>query len=190
MSDFNVEYDVNAIEQTLQSLGDRELIHKILMKATSDASTFLQKEAKQALMYTIPTANVHNPQHENRWYNWSKPMTDGIKKDKMKYGEGYYVSILPDARNIWMENGTKNRMTKGRKISGYAQTTMKVYRTDKSWYQRTARTVDRKGQGHSTGKIEDGKFTFFNPMIQREGDSAINRIKSSVEEALKKYGVE
>ena len=134
---------------------------------------------------------MHNPKNENRWYTWTHPLTRGIVYAKMRYGEGYYVSILPDARNIWLENGTQERVTKGRKITDRKKGWVHAYnsKTGKE-YNRKAILAERVGKGHRTGRIADGKFTFFNPTVQREGDNAINRIKSSVEEALKKYGVE
>ena len=190
MADFiKAEVDVTDLEQNLQRLSDKELIHTILMKGTKEAAKYLQGEAKESLLSKIPTANIHNPQHDKKWHTFSKPLIQGVKMDKMKYGEGYYVSILPDIRNVWFENGTQERMTKGSKITGYGRKFKYVKGGGSGWtddYHHLART----GKPRRTGRIKDGKFTFFNPALEANADGAQDRITTSVFNALKKYGVE
>lgn len=158
----NVTIDTSQVDRLLATLDDDDRKRDILFKAVKDGAKVLQETAKNYFKSAMGDSATHYSKYIR------KPFADGItmKGDKA-YCEAS-VSILNDFRMKFFEKGTRQRTTKGRKITGYINT----------------RRLKREGKGHNTGAIQ-AKYFFKN--ARTASDTAINEaMKASIDNALKK----
>lgn len=189
------EVSLHNVEKHLDKWGDKSYMVKVINTAIKDAAKVLKKAVEESLLTKIPSARTVNSKSQStRWYKWQRPLIQGIKVGKMRYGDGYYVSILPDGRLKWFENGTKPRYTKSQKINGYMSKSFETWRDAYGRFSKEGiRTdvtrhniLDRSGKGHFTGRIPEDKYTFLAPALDKSWDNAEDAIERSIMNALNK----
>ena len=159
MSDI-VNIDSSQVDVLLNTLDDNEFKRKILFDAVKAGAKVLQQNTKKLFRSSLGSAATH----VSRFIG--KPFEEGVSvKGDKAYLEAS-VSILNDFRMKFFEKGTRDRSTKGRKITGYVD----------------SRHLKREGKGHRTGSIR--ALNFFRTARQDTG-SIDAAIAQSINNALR-----
>lgn len=161
MSEHVATIDSRQVDDLLKALSDDELKRKILFDGIKAGAKVLQQNTQKLFRQSMGESASHYSKYIR------KPFEDGVtvKGDKA-YIEAS-VSIMNDFRMKFFEKGTKQRTTKGRKITGYTE----------------KHRLIREGKGHHTGSIKP--LYFF--QRARQNESAItDAITQSINNALKK----
>ena len=161
MSSHVAKIDSRQVDDVLKALSDDELKRKILFDAIKKGAKTLQQDTKKLFRQSMGESASHYSKYIR------KPFEDGVtvKGDKA-YIEAS-VSIMNDFRMKFFEKGTKQRTTKGRKITGYTE----------------KHKLIREGKGHNTGAIKP--LYFFRRA--RENETGIRyAIEKSIDNALNK----
>ena len=161
MSDHVAKIDSRQVDDVLKALSDDELKRKILFDAFKAGAKVLQQNTQALFRQSMGESAIHYSKYIR------KPFEDGVtvKGDKA-YIEAS-VSIMNDFRMKFFEKGTKQRTTKGRKITGYTE----------------KHRLIREGKGHNTGAIKP--LYFFRRA--RENETVItDAIEKSINNALNK----
>lgn len=161
MSEHVATIDSRQVDDLLKALSDDELKRKILFDGIKAGAKVLQQNTQKLFRQSMGESASHFSKYIR------KPFEDGVtvKGDKA-YIEAS-VSIMNDFRMKFFEKGTKQRTTKGRKITGYTE----------------KHRLKREGKGHHTGSIKP--LYFF--QRARQNESAItDAITQSINNALKK----
>lgn len=138
MSDNIVTIDKQSVDELLAKLSDNEQKNKWLYEAIMSGAKALQQAAQQSFKQTLGDAASHT----SPYLKGGKPFYEGVSvKGDKAYLEAS-VSIMNDYRMKFLEKGTKDRQTKGRKVTGYID----------------AHHLKREGKGHYTGKITATNF--------------------------------
>lgn len=133
-----VAIDKQAVDELLAKLSDSEQKNKWLYEAVMSGAKTLQQAAQQSFKQTLGEAASHN----SPYLKGGKPFYEGVSvKGDKAYIEAS-VSIMNDYRMKFFEKGTKDRQTKGHKVTGYID----------------AHHLKREGKGHYTGKITATNF--------------------------------
>ncbi len=162
MSDHVAKIDSRQVDDVLKALSDDELKRKILFDAIKAGAKVLQQNTQALFRQSMGESAIHYSKYIR------KPFEDGVtvKGDKA-YIEAS-VSIMNDFRMKFFEKGTKQRTTKGRKITGYTE----------------KHRLIREGKGHSTGAIKPLYFfrrarqneTVITDAIEKSIDNALNKL--------------
>lgn len=161
MSDHVAKIDSRQVDDLLNALSDDELKRKILFDGIKAGAKTLQQNTQALFRQSMGESASHYSKYIR------KPFEDGVtvKGDKA-YIEAS-VSIMNDFRMKFFEKGTKQRTTKGRKITGYTE----------------KHKLIREGKGHNTGAIKP--LYFFRRA--RQNETAIkDAIMQSIDNALNK----
>lgn len=160
MSDHVAKIDSRQVDDVLKALSDDELKRKILFDAIKKGAKTLQQNTQALFRQSMGESAIHYSKYIR------KPFEDGVtvKGDKA-YIEAS-VSIMNDFRMKFFEKGTKQRTTKGRKITGYTE----------------KHKIIREGKGHSTGAIKP--LYFFRRA--RQNETVRYAIEKSIDNALNK----
>ncbi len=161
MSDHVAKIDSRQVDDVLKALSDDDLKRKILFDAFKAGAKVLQQNTQALFRQSMGESAIHYSKYIR------KPFEDGVtvKGDKA-YIEAS-VSIMNDFRMKFFEKGTKQRTTKGRKITGYTE----------------KHRLIREGKGHSTGAIKP--LYFFKRARQNE-TGITYAIEKSIDNALNK----
>lgn len=167
MSDF-VKIDTTQVDKILATLSDEQTVKDILnegLEAMSDVYynsilSSLRKEMGSA----ADTAGI------NGKYNYT--LASGVKKHPDKANVMFGVHGLTDFRLIFFEGGTKQRFTKGHKVTGYAN----------------SRQLKRTGKGGYRGFITPNNF--FTKGINNAETNALNTLVETINKAIKNRGIE
>lgn len=162
MSDHVAKIDSRQVDDLLNALSDDELKRKILFDGIKAGAKTLQQNTQALFRQSMGESASHYSKYIR------KPFEDGVtvKGDKA-YIEAS-VSIMNDFRMKFFEKGTKQRTTKGRKITGYTE----------------KHKLIREGKGHSTGAIKPLYFfrrarqneTGIRYAIEKSIDNALNKL--------------
>lgn len=162
MSDHVAKIDSRQVDDVLKALSDDELKRKILFDAIKAGAKVLQQNTQALFRQSMGESAIHYSKYIR------KPFEDGVtvKGDKA-YIEAS-VSIMNDFRMKFFEKGTRQRTTKGRKITGYTE----------------KHRLIREGKGHSTGAIKPLYFfrrarqneTVITDAIEKSIDNALNKL--------------
>lgn len=163
-----VKINTQEVDKILASLSNQETVKDILnegLEAMSDIYydsilSSLRKEMGSA----ADTAGI------NRKYNYT--LASGIKKHPDKANVMFGVHGLTDFRLIFFEGGTKQRFTKGHKITGYVN----------------SRKLKRSGKGGYRGFITPNNF--FTKGINNAETKALNTLLETINKAIKNRGIE
>lgn len=153
--------DSRQVDDVLKALSDDELKRKIIYDALKAGAKVLQQNTQALFRQSMGESASHYSKYIR------KPFEDGVtvKGDKA-YIEAS-VSIMNDFRMKFFEKGTKQRTTKGRKITGYTE----------------KHKLIREGKGHNTGAIKP--LYFFRRARQNE-TGITYAIEKSINNALNK----
>ena len=156
----NVQIDKSQVTKLFDALSaDKRTT--ILTKALKKGAKVLQDNTKQQLRTKLGAGATSGQKY-------GKSLESGIKLKSDGYGE-ISVHIMGDFRLKFFEKGTKQRRTKGHKITGYA-----------------GRRLKRSGKGGNRGSIKG--LYFFKSARQNEGQ--INEVISkSITETLKRVAL-
>ena len=102
------------------------------------SSNILVRQAKQNLRRTVKTTR-----NKNKWNG--KTLESGIKKRVARDAKSATVSIMGDFRLKFFEMGTKDRNTKGRRVTG-------------SYFKGGRNHKIRVGRGGFRGRIDASRF--------------------------------
>ena len=162
MSDHVAKIDSRQVDDLLNALSDDELKRKILFDGIKAGAKVLQQNTQKLFRQSMGESASHFSKYIR------KPFEDGVtvKGDKA-YIEAS-VSIMNDFRMKFFEKGTKQRTTKGRKITGYTE----------------KHRLIREGKGHNTGAIKPLYFfrrarqneTGIRYAIEKSIDNALNKL--------------
>lgn len=162
MSDHVAKIDSRQVDDVLKALSDDELKRKIIYDALKAGAKVLQQNTQALFRQSMGESANHYSKYIR------KPFEDGVtvKGDKA-YIEAS-VSIMNDFRMKFFEKGTKQRTTKGRKITGYTE----------------KHKLIREGKGHNTGAIKPLYFfkrarqneTGIRYAIEKSIDNALNKL--------------
>lgn len=162
MSDHVAKIDSRQVDDLLNALSDDELKRKILFDGIKAGAKTLQQNTQALFRQSMGESASHYSKYIR------KPFEDGVtvKGDKA-YIEAS-VSIMNDFRMKFFEKGTKQRTTKGRKITGYTE----------------KHRLIREGKGHNTGAIKPLYFfrrarqneTGIRYAIEKSIDNALNKL--------------
>ncbi len=108
------------------------------------------------------TRRTKNGKEKERILKVAKVVTDN-KRGTAK------VHIMDDYRVKWFETGTKERKTKGRKITG-------------GFWKGKRKLLRRQGSGHSTGKIRPEWF--FRRAVRAKGQESEQKIGREIKRVL------
>ena len=129
----NVEIDDSQVQNLFARLTSKDQ-KKAMKSALRKAASILVKKTKSNLKQVVRNTNVPSGKYK-------KVLQKGIKSKVDKEGKEVEVHIMGDYRLRWFEKGTKQRVTKGYKITGY-----------------DGKILIREGKGSNKGKIEAKYF--------------------------------
>lgn len=160
MSDNIVTIDKQTVDELLAKLSDSEQKNKWLYEAVMSGAKALQQAAQQSFKQTLGEAASHT----SPYLKGGKQFYEGVSvKGDKAYIEAS-VSIMNDYRMKFFEKGTKDRQTKGRKVTGYID----------------AHHLKREGKGHYTGKIT---ATYF---FRSARDNSQSQVEQAMTDSLNK----
>ena len=156
MSD-TVQIDSEQVDKFLDTLADDEFRNRVLFNAVKAGGQVLRKNTEESL--------------KRKWGENAYSAIQGIRmKGNKSYNEAK-VYLLSDYKLWWFEMGTKERHTRGHKITGEEYVGKRKYLT-------------RSGKGHRTGRI---KPLYFFKAAREGSESAITEaIIKSIDTAIKR----
>ena len=169
MSDF-VKIDTQRVDKILATLSDEQTVKDILnqgLEAMSDVYyNSILSSLRKEMGAAADTAGI------NGKYNYT--LSSGVKKHPDKANIMFGLHGLTDFRLIFFEGGTKQRFTKGHKITGYADSRQ--------------RRLKRTGKGGYRGMITANNF--FTKGIDSAEQNAMQTLVEAINKALRNRGIE
>lgn len=169
MSNF-VKIDTQRVDKILATLSDEQTVKDILsqgLEAMSDVYyNSILSSLRKEMGAAADTAGI------NGKYNYT--LSSGVKKHPDKANIMFGVHGLTDFRLIFFEGGTKQRFTKGHKITGYADSRQ--------------RRLKRTGKGGYRGMITANNF--FTKGIDSAEQNAMQTLVDTINKALRNRGIE
>lgn len=169
MSNF-VKIDTQRVDKILATLTDEQTVKDILnqgLEAMSDVYyNSILSSLRKEMGAAADTAGI------NGKYNYT--LSSGVKKHPDKANIMFGVHGLTDFRLIFFEGGTKQRFTKGHKITGYADSRQ--------------RRLKRTGKGGYRGMITANNF--FTKGIDSAEQNAMQTLVETINKALRNRGIE
>lgn len=156
----NVQIDKSQVTRLFDALSADNRT-TILTKALKKGAQVLQENTKQQLRTKLGAGATSGQKY-------GKSLESGIKLKSDGYGE-IAVHIMGDFRLKFFEKGTKQRFTKGHKVTGYS-----------------GRRLKRTGKGGNRGSIQG--LYFFKSARQNE-EQINNVISKSITESLKRVAL-
>lgn len=157
--------EVDRMLNTLQSETD-----EILNEGLKAASEVYLKSVIQSLRREMGSA-ADTTGIKTGYSTYNYPLSSGIAIYENPNQVIYGVNALKDFRLRFFEGGTKQRKTKGRKITG-----------------KNGRRLTRTGKGGNRGSITANHF--FTKGINSAEDNALKLLEQTIIQALKNRGIE
>lgn len=165
-----VSIDTRKVDSILNTLSDPQQVKDILnegLEAMSDVYyNSILSSLRKEMGAAADTAGING--------KWQYTLASGVKKHPDKAKVMFGVHGLTDFRLIFFEGGTKQRYTKGHKITGYAD--------DRH------RRLKRTGQGGYRGMITANNF--FSTGIDSAENNAMRTLVETINKALRNRGIE
>lgn len=175
MSDF-VAIDTQRVDHILSSLSDQQTVKDILNEGLEEMAevyyTSVLSSLRREMGAAADTAGI------NGKYNYV--LSSGVDINIDKANTTWGVNALKDFRLNFFEGGTKQRYTKGHKVTGYVVNN----RTGRVNYNRLQRT----GKGGYRGIITANNF--FSKGISSAETTALNALEQAIINAIKNKGID
>ena len=178
MSNDFVAIDSQRVDEMLASLGNEQTVKDILNEGLEAMAQVYYNEVLSSLRREMGAA-ADTTNSTNRWHSFNYPLSTGIAIHPDPQNTTYGVHGLKDPRLLFFEGGTKQRFTKGKKITGY-----KVSKTGKVNYNRLQRT----GKGGYRGIITANNF--FTKGITNAESKALNTLTQTIIKAIRNKGID
>ena len=178
MNDF-VELDTKKVDEMLATLSNEQIVQDILNEGLEAMGQVYYNEIVSSLRREMGTAADTSGNHKG-WHSFNYPLSSGIGTHPEPQNTIYGVHALKDPRLNWYEGGTKQRFTKGSKITGYVTNK----RTGKVNYNRLQRT----GKGGYRGILTANHF--FTKGVTSAENPAQNALVESVIKAIRNRGID
>lgn len=179
MSDF-VAIDTQSVDNILSTLSNQQTVNEILNEGLEDMAQVYYNEVLTSLRREMGAAADTTNSKGRGWHTFNYPLSTGIAIHPDPQNTTYGVHGLKDPRLLFFEGGTKQRFTKGNKITGYVVNK----RTGKVNYNRLQRT----GKGGYRGFITANNF--FTKGITSAESTALNTLTQSIINAIRSKGIE
>ena len=178
MNDF-VELDTKKVDEILATLSNEQIVQDILNEGLEAMGQVYYNEIVSSLRREMGTAADTSGNHTG-WHSFNHPLSSAIGTHPEPQNTIYGVHALKDPRLNWYEGGTKQRFTKGSKITGYVTNK----RTGKVNYNRLQRT----GKGGYRGILTANHF--FTKGVTSAENPAQNALVESVIKAIRNRGID
>lgn len=172
----NVTIDTESVDRILASLSDEQTVKDILNDGLQEMATVYYNSVLSSLRKEMGAA-ADTPGINGK-YNYV--LSSGIDINPDLENTTWGVNALKDFRLLFYEGGTKQRFTKGHKITGYATNK----RTGKVNYNRLQRT----GKGGYRGMITANNF--FSKGIVSAEQTALNALNEGIIKSIRNLGID
>lgn len=179
MSNDFVAIDSKRVDEMLATLSDQQTVNDILNEGLEQMANVYYNEVLTSLRREMGTAADTSGKVTNAWHTFLYPLSTGIAIHPDPQHTTYGVHGLKDPRLLFFEGGTKQRYTKGKKITGY-----KVSKTGKVNYNRLQRT----GKGGYRGFIKANNF--FTKGITSAESTALDTLTQTIINAIRNKGID
>ncbi|WP_455094406.1 hypothetical protein [Prevotella koreensis] len=163
-----VKINTQEVDKILANLSNQETVKDILNEGIEAMSNVYYDSILSSLKKEM--GSVADTPGINKKYNYT--LASGIKKRPDKANVMFGIHGLTDFRLIFFEGGTRQRFTKGHKITGYIN----------------SRKLKRSGKGGYRGFITPNNF--FTKGINNAETNAFNILVETINKAIKNRGIE
>lgn len=176
MSNLMVECDTQTVDKMLASLSNEQTVKDILNEGLQQMADVYYNNVLSSLRKEMGTA-ADTP-GTNGKYQYT--LSSGVEIHPDPQNTTWGVNALKDFRLLFFEGGTKQRFTKGHKITGY-QVNKK---TGKVNYNRLQRT----GKGGYRGIVTANNF--FTKGITSAETQALQTLQQTIIKAIRNRGID
>lgn len=156
----NIQVDNRTVLAMFDEL-DEKRRKQVYRRTLNESASILVNETKRNLRSVVSRTRTRN-----RWNG--KTMESGIKRKIHRSGKEVKIHIMGDFRLKFFEKGTKDRKTKGHKITG-------------SYYKGSRKYMERSGKGGFRGRIKADYF------FRSAKQATESKIFGEIDNTLSKY---
>lgn len=178
MSDF-VDIDTRSVDELLATLSSEQTVHDILNEGLEAMANIYYQSVLASLRKEMGAA-ADTTGNAKGWHTYNYPLSSGIEIHPDPQNTTWGVHALKDYRLNFFEGGTKQRFTKGKKITGYATNK----KTGKVNYNRLQRT----GKGGYRGFLTANNF--FSKGITTSEQQALQTLNEAIIKAIRNRGID